>query len=113
MSRASIRARRIETVGAELDAGTRLAAAARLDALGVAVLAELEAQGVLERDIRLSQWLHLRLAGEGAAIAVVFADLPGMRAAFAKAHLARFGADPGATALVVQALECEARADPR
>lgn len=50
MGLADIRATRTEALELPLDAEGRLAAAARLDALGVAVLSAVEAQGVAEAD---------------------------------------------------------------
>jgi len=108
MGLADIRAARTEAVEAELDATSRLAAAARLDGLGVAALGEVEAQGVPERAIRLAQSLHLKVKGTDTALPVRFSDLAAMRADFAAAHRARFGFDPGGAALVIHALEVEA-----
>ncbi|MBA3324765.1 MAG: hydantoinase B/oxoprolinase family protein, partial [Rhodobacteraceae bacterium] len=108
MGLAEIRAARTEAVEAELTAGSRLAAAARLDGLGVAALCEVEAQGVPERAIRLRQTLHLKVRGADAALPVAFGDLGELRAAFAATHRARFGFDPGEAALVIHAVEVEA-----
>ena len=49
MGLADIRATRTQAIEAELDAESRLAAAAALDGLGVAALGEVERQGVPER----------------------------------------------------------------
>jgi 5-oxoprolinase (ATP-hydrolysing) len=108
MGLADIRASRTEAVEAELCDEARLAAAARLDALGVAVLGEVEAQGVAERDIRLRQALHLKVKGTDTALPIAFGGLAEMRAAFQAAHRARFGFDPGAAALVIESVEVEA-----
>ena len=53
MGLADIRATRTQAVEAALDAAGRLAAAARLDALGAAAEAEVEAQGVAPAAVRL------------------------------------------------------------
>jgi len=108
MGLADIRASRTEAMEAELDAGSRLAAAARLDHLGVEALGEVEAQGVPERAIGLSQRLHLKVKGSDTALSVPFGTEAEMRAAFAAAHRARFGFDPGGAALVIHAVEVEA-----
>ncbi len=107
MGLADIRATRAEAVEAELDDHSRLAAAARLDALGVEALGEVEAQGVHERAITLVQTLHLKVRGSDAALPVRFDDLATMRSAFARAHAARFGFAPGDAALVIHAVEVE------
>ncbi|WP_290739677.1 hydantoinase B/oxoprolinase family protein [Amaricoccus sp.] len=107
MGLADIRASRVEAVEADLDAASRLAAASRLDGLGVVVLGEVEAQGVPERAIRLTQRVHLKVKGADAALAVPFGTLAEMRATFAETHRARFGFEPGA-ALVIHAVEVEA-----
>ena len=61
-----------------------------------------------ERAIRLRQTLHLKVKGTDTALPVAFGDLGAMRAAFAAAHRARFGFDPGEAALVIEAVEVEA-----
>jgi 5-oxoprolinase (ATP-hydrolysing) len=108
MGLADIRASRVEAVEAELDPAARLVAAARLDGLGAAALGEVEAQGVPERAIRLAQRLHLKAKGADTALPVAFGTEAAMRAAFAAAHRARFGFDPGDAALVIHAVEVEA-----
>ncbi len=107
MGLAEIRAARIEAVEADLDAEGRLRAAALIDRLGVEALGEVEAQGVPERAIRLVQTLRLKVKGSDAALAVPFDTLAGMRAAFAAAHRARFGFEPG-PALVIDSAAVEA-----
>lgn len=107
MGLAEIRASRVEAVEADLDAASRLQAAALLDRLGVETLSEVEAQGVPERAIRLVQSLRLKVRGTDAALAVPFGDLAEMQAGFAAAHRARFGFEPGA-ALVIDSASVEA-----
>ncbi len=108
MGLADIRATRTEAMEAELDDTTRLEAAARLDALGVEALGEVERQGVLEPAIRLVQTLTLKVKGTDTALPIAFSDLAAMREAFARAHRARFGFDPGEVALVIEAVQVEA-----
>ena len=108
MGLADIRATRTEALELPLDAGGRLAAAARLDALGVAVLAEVEAQGVAEGAIRVVQTLHLKVRGTDTTIPTPFGPLAGMTGAFQAAHRSRFGFDPGDAPLVIESLEAEA-----
>ncbi len=111
MGLADIRATRAQAIEAELDDGTRLAAAALLDALGVAALGEVESQGVPERRIRLTQTLRLRVKGTDTALPIRFGSLAALRADFAAAHRTRFGFDPGDAALVIEAAEVEAIGD--
>jgi 5-oxoprolinase (ATP-hydrolysing) len=111
MGLADIRATRTRAVEAELDEGSRLDAAARLDALGVEALGEVEAQGVAERNIRLSQTLHLKVKGTDTALPIRFGDLESMREAFQAAHRSRFGFDPGAVPLVIESVQVEAIGD--
>ena len=108
MGLADIRATRTEAMEAELDDRARLDAAARLDALGVEVLGEVEAQGVRERDIALVHTLHLKVKGTDTALPVLFDDLAALREAFDAAHRARFGFAPGDKPLVIESVQCEA-----
>ncbi len=108
MGLAELRASRAEAMEAPLDAGNRLAAAARLDTLGVATLVEVESQGVPEAAIRLVQTLRLKVRGTDTALAIAFGTLAEMTAAFQAAHRARFGFDPGQAPLVIESLEVEA-----
>ncbi|MFO1104758.1 MAG: hydantoinase B/oxoprolinase family protein [Amaricoccus sp.] len=108
MGLADIRATRTQAVEAPLDAAGRLAAAALLDRLGVEALAEVEAQGVPEPRIRVERTLRLKVAGTDTALPIRFGDLPAMGRAFAAAHRARFGFDPGAASLVIEAAQAEA-----
>ncbi len=111
MGLADIRATRTRAVEAELDETTRLDAAARLDALGVEALGEVEAQGVAERYIRLTQTLHLKVKGTDTALPIRFGEIGAMRAAFQAAHRSRFGFDPGAVPLVIESVQVEAIGD--
>ncbi len=108
MGLADIRATRTEALEAELDDTSRLHAASLLDGLGVKVLGEVEAQGVAEAQIRLEQTLHLKVKGTDTALPVAFAPLDTLRSAFAEAHRARFGFDPGDAALVIESVQVEA-----
>jgi 5-oxoprolinase (ATP-hydrolysing) len=108
MGLADIRATRTEAVEAELDAGSRLAAAALLDRLGSDALTEVAGQGVAESHIALAQTLHLKVRGTDTALPVKFGDLVAMRAEFQAAHRSRFGFDPGAAALVIESAQAEA-----
>jgi 5-oxoprolinase (ATP-hydrolysing) len=105
---AAIRASRTVAMGADLDDRSRLAAAARLDALGVETMSEVEARGVRERDIALVQTLHLRMKGSDTVLPVAFDDLARLRTAFARTHRARHGSEPGDVPLVIASIECEA-----
>lgn len=108
MGLAEIRSARTEAVEAELDANSRLEAAARIDALSVDALGEVEAQGVGEGAISLEPRLHLKVTGTDTALAVRFGSLEEMHAEFATAHKARFGFDMPDKPLVIDALEIEA-----
>ncbi|QHQ33915.1 hydantoinase B/oxoprolinase family protein [Algicella marina] len=108
MGLADIRASRQEAVEAVLGAEARLEAAARLDALGSAVLGEVEAQGVAETRIRVVMTAHLKVKGTDTALGVPFGPEAEMREAFAEAHKARFGFDPGEADLVIEAVSAEA-----
>jgi 5-oxoprolinase (ATP-hydrolysing) len=105
---AAIRASRTVAMGADLDDRSRLAAAARLDALSVETMSEVEARGVRERDIALVQTLHLRMKGSDTVLPVAFDDLARLRTAFARAHRARHGSEPGDVPLAIDSVQCEA-----
>jgi 5-oxoprolinase (ATP-hydrolysing) len=111
MGLADIRATRTRAVEAELDETSRLDAAARLDGLGVEALGEVEAQGVAERHIRLTQTLHLKVKGTDTALPIRFGEIAAMREAFQAAHRSRFGFDPGAVPLVIESVQVEAIGD--
>lgn len=108
MGLADIRASRAQAVEARLDGASRMAAAAALDGLGSDAEREVEAQGVPTGHIRLRQTVHLKVQGTDTALPVAFGTEAEMRAAFAGAHRSRFGFDPGAVALVIEAVEAEA-----
>jgi 5-oxoprolinase (ATP-hydrolysing) len=108
MGLADIRASRVEAVEATLDAGSRMAAAARLDALGSAAEIEVAGQGVAPAQIALRQVLHLKVKGTDTALPVGFAELGALVRGFRDAHRARFGFDPGDAPLVIEAVEAEA-----
>ena len=108
MGLADIRATRTQAVEADLDEGSRLAAAALLDRLGSDAQGEVEAQGVSAGRIRLKQTLLVKLKGTDTALPVGFDDLGAVKAAFQQAHRARFGFDPGEAALVIEAAQAEA-----
>jgi 5-oxoprolinase (ATP-hydrolysing) len=108
MGLADIRAARVEAVEAELSPGSRLAAAARLDDLGVQALAEVERQGVPEARIGLSYGVNLKVKGTDSALLVAFGAIADLRKAFAAAHRGRFGFDPGDAALVIESVQVEA-----
>ena len=108
MGLADIRAVRAQAVEAELSRESRLEAAALIDALGVACAAEVEAQGVPPAAVRLRASLFLKVKGTDTALEVGFDGEAAMRAAFAAAHRARFGFDPGEAPLVIEAAGAEA-----
>ncbi|MFT3973985.1 MAG: hydantoinase B/oxoprolinase family protein [Amaricoccus sp.] len=108
MGLADIRAVRAQAVEAALDADGRLAAAAVLDQLGSDAEMEVAGQGVPAAAIRLRQILHLKVKGTDTALPVAFGPLADLRTRFAQAHRARFGFDPGDTALVIETAEAEA-----
>jgi 5-oxoprolinase (ATP-hydrolysing) len=108
MGLADIRAVRTQAVEAELGRESRLEAAALIDALGVACAAEVEAQGVAPADVRIRASLFLKVKGTDTALEVGFDGEAAMRAAFAAAHRARFGFDPGEAPLVIEAAAAEA-----
>ena len=70
-------------------------AAALLDALGSDAEGEVEAQGVAAAAVRVRADAAPEGTGTDTALPVAFAGLAAMRAAFAAAHRARFGFDPG------------------
>ncbi len=108
MGLADIRASRAQAMEAPLSAETRLAAAAELERLAATVLGEVEGQGVPEARIALHHTLHLKVAGTDTALPIPFGDVPALQAAFQTAHRTRFGFDPGAAPLVIEAVSVEA-----
>ena len=108
MGLADIRASRQMAVEARLDAASRLQAAADLDRLSMVVSMEVESQGVANRDITLHPVLLLKVEGTDTAIEIPLGREEDMRAAFAEAHRARFGFDPGDKPLVIEAISNEA-----
>ncbi len=84
----------------DVDAGPAVAAL-RADAV-----AELRAQGI--DDVRTEVQAHLRYDGSHQALPVVFGDVAQMRAAFAAAHLARFGFVAPERAVLYEMLVAEA-----
>ena len=107
MGLADIRAARAQAMEAELTPDSRLEAAALIDGLCVQALSEVEAQGVVEADIRLATTLHLKVKGTDTSLPIAFDDEATMRAAFTSAHNARFGFTPG-SALVIENVSVEA-----
>jgi 5-oxoprolinase (ATP-hydrolysing) len=83
-----------------------------LDGVAAALAAEacerLAAQGVDPADIRVELRAELKSAGTEMAIAVPFAAVPEMRAAFVAGFRRRFGFEPGRAGIVVAALAAEA-----
>ena len=108
MGLADIRAARQQAVEAELSRETRLQAAADLDRLSVRCAEEVEAQGVHQRDVAFVPQLLLKVQGTDTALPIPFGTEGDMRAAFAAAHKARFGFDPGDKPLVIEAISMEA-----
>ncbi|MGM0584575.1 MAG: hydantoinase B/oxoprolinase family protein [Pseudomonadota bacterium] len=108
MGLADIRASRQQAVEARLDAKSRLQAAADLDRLSMVVGQEVEKQGVAPRDIALNPVVLLKVEGTDTALPIPFGTEEEMRAAFAEAHRARFGFDPGDKPLVIEAISNEA-----
>ncbi len=108
MGLADIRASRAQALEADLGPESRLEAAAMLDGLGVQALAEVEAQGVPEADITLQTTLHLKVKGTDTSLPIAFTDEAAMRAAFTKAHKARFGFSPEDSPLVIETVSVEA-----
>ncbi len=109
MGLADIRATRAQAMEADLDAASRLDAAAHLEALGVETLGEVEAQGVAESRIRIVRTLHLKVRGTDTALPIPFGDLAAMQSDFRRAHRASFGFDPGEGAgLVIDSVQVEA-----
>ena len=82
--------------------------AARLDALGAGVAAELAAQGVSDDRIRLIRRVHLRYEGTDSAIIVLFGDSTHMTSQFEAAYKKRFSFLMPTKALVVEAISVEA-----
>ncbi|MHA3914244.1 hydantoinase B/oxoprolinase family protein [Halovulum sp. GXIMD14793] len=108
MGLADIRAARVQAVEKLLDGDARLEAAAIIDGLGAQALAEVERQGVAEAQIEVQSVLRLKVQGTDTTLPIPFGDLDQMQAAFAAAHKAQFGFDPGDTPLVIEAVSVEA-----
>ncbi|MGG7567373.1 hydantoinase B/oxoprolinase family protein [Rhodovulum sp. DZ06] len=108
MGLADIRASRQQAVEAVLGRETRLQAAADLDRLTGTCADEIEAQGVHQRDMSFVPLLMLKVQGTDTALPIPFDTEAAMRAAFAEAHKARFGFDPGDKPLVIEAISMEA-----
>ncbi|MEM9011301.1 MAG: hydantoinase B/oxoprolinase family protein [Pseudomonadota bacterium] len=108
MGLADIRAARTEAMERVLDRESRLEAASRLDRLSMGAADEVLAQGVAEARLQLQMTLHLKVKGTDTALPIRFDAEDRMREAFAAAHRARFGFDPGDAALVIEAIEVEA-----
>ena len=95
MGLADIRAARTQAMEAELRRASRLEAAALLDGLGVECAAEVEAQGVPARAIRLAPALLLKVKGTDTALAVALrrpgGDAGGLRGGAPRAVRLRSG----------------------
>jgi 5-oxoprolinase (ATP-hydrolysing) len=84
------------------------ALAGRLDALGVAAVADLQAQGVPDARIVLIRRVHLRYEGTDSAIVVLHDDAAQMLVQFEQAYKKRFSFLMPGKALVVEAVSVEA-----
>jgi len=76
--------------------------------LARAAIAEVAAQGVAAKTIKLHVRAHIRYAGTDTALAVEAGSLRTMKSAFERAHKARFGFVDRAKSLVIEALSVEA-----
>ncbi|MEO1312981.1 MAG: hydantoinase/oxoprolinase family protein, partial [Pseudomonadota bacterium] len=108
MGLADIRVSRAQAMEADLADLSRLEAASILDGLSSATLTEVSAQGVAEAQIEVGVTAHLKVKGTDTALPVPFGTIPQMTEAFAVAHRARFGFDPGEATLVIEAVSAEA-----
>jgi 5-oxoprolinase (ATP-hydrolysing) len=79
------------------------------DRLAADAQGALRAQGA-EGNIAVTRMLHVRVEGTAAPVPIVLAGLAEMRAAFALAHLARFGFAVPDRALIAEAVAVEAAA---
>jgi 5-oxoprolinase (ATP-hydrolysing) len=107
MGLADIRALREETVEAPL-AGAMDELTARLAVLDADGRATVEAHGVDPGRISVERRVHLRYLGTDTALAVSFADVDAMRAAFAAEHQERFGFVMPDKDLIAEAVSVEA-----
>ncbi len=101
-------ATREATIERRLDADGLAAARERLDALGAAARAEVEAQGVEPGRIALLRRVHLRYEGTDTALVLAEADDAGLRAAFEAAYRQRYAFLMPERALVIEAVSVEA-----
>ncbi|MBX6327278.1 MAG: hydantoinase B/oxoprolinase family protein [Pseudolabrys sp.] len=108
MGLADIRATREQAIelpfGAKALAGLRKAG----DALGREAKAEVAAQGVPARRIKIFKRAHIRYAGTDTPLVVPAGPLIAMQRAFERAHKSRFGFIDRAKELVVEAVSVEA-----
>ncbi len=91
-----------------LDATGLQASRSRLDALGAAAQAEVQAQGVAADRITRRERLHLRYAGTDTALEVAFAALAPAQAEFEAAYRQRFAFLMPERALIIEAVSVEA-----
>jgi 5-oxoprolinase (ATP-hydrolysing) len=108
MGLADIRAVRQRTLHAPFAAEGLGAAEEMLAALAEEALAEVAAQGIVPADITVSRQAHLRYAGTDTALAVPFASIAEMTAAFERAHKLRFGFIDETNAIAFDAVFVEA-----
>jgi 5-oxoprolinase (ATP-hydrolysing) len=109
MGLADIRATRLRTLDRPLDAAALAAMEEAVAELRREAAAEVAEQGVAPADIVTTVIAHVRYTGTDADLEIAAGDLAAMMAAFAAAHLARFGfVDPGRplmlTAVAVEAI---------
>jgi len=105
MGLADLRSVREETAEAPLDDG---GLDARIEALADTARAELTAQGVAAFAVEVVRRARLKYAGTDTPLEVSFGSAERMRAAFERAHQARFGFTAPEKPLVVDALSAEA-----
>ena len=108
MGLADIRAMRQRTLHAAFATEGLETAEEMLAALAEEAVAEVAAQGIEPADISVSRQAHLRYAGTDTALAVPFAGIAEMTAAFEKAHKTRFGFIDDTNAIAFDAVFVEA-----
>jgi len=101
-------AMREASVEQPLDDTGLAAAAAQLDMLAAAAVAELHGQGVAQAAVGTHRRIHVRYQGTDTALVVPFADAAAIRTAFEAGYRQRFAFLMPGRALVIEAVSVEA-----
>ena len=108
MGLADVRALRERTLEVSLGEGAPAAAAAALDELEAAALAELESQGFASDTVRVQRRGHVKYTGTDVSLPVPWGDPPAMAEAFLELHLRRYGFLMPERSLTLEAVAVEA-----